>query len=268
MLQHDTRHRVKRVFNAAAAALAAVSSPLADLRTRLHLEVAKCSLAAESPAAALEEASRADVLDYVGAPAACERFQLERPWDRHLQPLLAALRSRAHDRPAGVAADPAESAIELIQRARETRTPRVRQQRLEKAIAALQQLQLVQPPSAPAGGEGAGGITEGEADAGAAAEQRAEQYRAARELTRLWGEVVNAAWELHLYTVVLQAAPYVLWADWTPECDQEMAMLQVRFHGLGCSPRAHPLHIWYIVFLIVCKIPIWAPAASHLVAWC
>lgn len=230
LLQHDTRHHAKRAFNAAAAALAAVSSPLSDLRTRLHLEIAKCSLQADAPAA-LEEATRADGLDYVGNPSACERFCLERPWDRHLQPLVTSLRSRTQDRAPGAAIDPVDSAIQLIQRARETRTRTTRHERLLKAVAALEQVPLVQPAGSVAGGEGGGGP--GEVEAGETEEERRERYRAARELTGLWGEVVKVAWLMQLYGIVLRAAPYVLWPAWNAAVDEEMAMLQVQSSSIG-----------------------------------
>lgn len=185
---------------------------------------------ADAPAAALEEAKRADSLDYVGNPSMCERFRLERPWDRHLQPLVAALRSRTQDTAPGAAIDPVDSAVELIQRARETRVRTVRQERLLKAIAALEQAPLVQPVSSVAAEEGAGGPGDadaGEVDAGETEEDRTTRYRAARELTELWGEILKAAWAMHLYDIVLRAAPYVLWPAWTAAVDEEMAMLQV-----------------------------------------
>lgn len=228
LLQHDTRHAVKRAFNVAASALAVVASPLTDLRTRLHLEIAKCNLSADSPAAALEEAGRADALDYQGPPGASESFRLERPWDRHLQPLLAALRSRAPDRDPGAEVGPVDSAVELIQRARQAREPRARRERLHKAIQTLERVPLVQPAAAEDdGGSGAG---PGGAGAGVevAVEGPIQRYRSARLLTHLWGEVVRVAWAQHLHDVVLKAAPFVLWPEWTPELDEEMAMLQVR----------------------------------------
>eukprot|EP00892_Ulva_mutabilis_P001347 jgi/Ulvmu1/11212/UM072_0049.1 len=226
LLQHDTRQAVKRVFNAAAAALAAVSSPLTDLRTRLHYEIAKCNVSADSPAAALEEAGRADALDYLGPPKACAKFRLERPWDRHLQPLLATLRARAQDRDPGAAMEPVDKAVELIQRAREARAPGPRRQWLRKAMAALQRVPLVQPALAEGAEAGGAGAGETEGGVGLAGEDAEQRYRSARLLTSLWGEVLMVAWAQHLHDVVLQAAPYVLWPEWTVELDQEMAMLQ------------------------------------------
>lgn len=243
LLQHDTRHYVKRAFNAAAAALSAVSSPLTDLRTRLHLEVAKCSLAADAPGSALEEAARADILDYVATPEAHAQYRLERPWDRHLQPLLAALRSRNQDR-VGPSVDTLAPATALIQRAREARAPNLRRERLRQAVVALQEVPLVQPvASAPEGDskEGGGVGVREETEEG-----RAQRYRSARTVTGLWGEVVKTAWMMHLYDVVLQAAPYVLWADWTPDVDPEMAMLQVGTFRGRFVLLAHP------VLLILC----------------
>lgn len=48
LLQPGTRRYVKRAFAAAAKALQAVSSPLAQLRAQLHLECGKCEAADDS----------------------------------------------------------------------------------------------------------------------------------------------------------------------------------------------------------------------------
>ena len=208
------------------------------------MEIAKCSLGADAPASALEEAARADALDYACHPDECAKFHLERPWDRHLQPLVAALRSRGQDRGPGVCVDPVDTAVELVQGARETRAAGVRRERLAKAVAALEQVPLVQPFVL---GDGGGG---GAGEGGAAPEQdAAERYRSARLLTGLWGEVVKVAWAQHLYDIVLRAAPHVLWPEWTAGIDEEMAMLQVRACwcaaaepcgavGCACAPTA------------------------------
>lgn len=162
----------------------------------------------------LEEAQQADALDYHATPEQAAAFRLDRPWDRHLQPLLATLRARCSTQD-GAAAE--ERAALYTQRARECKGATMRNAQLHQAMQALRELPLVQPvaPAEP----------EGDAFAGLDARER---YLAARKVTVLWAAAVKAAWSLHLYTVVLEAAPYVAWFDWEPATDREMALLQVR----------------------------------------
>lgn len=186
---------------------------------------------------ALEDAEQANALDYSVPPEKVDIFWLERPWDRHLQPLLATLRVRhsaAHEAPVL----PQEKAALFTQRARECRHPATCSEYLQKAVKALQQLQMVQPvytaPAADAESE-VDNIDRMNPD---------ERISAARQLTVLWACVVKAAWGLHLHESVLLAAPYVTWFDWEPATDREMALLQVCADKQQSSPTNVSTYLW------------------------
>ena len=184
---------------------------------------------------ALEDAENANALDYTTTPEKVAAFRCDRPWDRHLQPLLVTLRVRhsaAHEAPVL----PQQKASLFTQRARECRHPATSSEYLQKAIKALQQLPMMQPIyNAPADGDSDTAPVDSMSPD--------ERFAAARQLTVLWACVVKAAWRMHLHDIVLLAAPHVTWFQWEPGTDHEMALLQVR-HPVPSTPvpstSAHP----------------------------
>lgn len=219
-MQHNLRKHVKAGFQAAASALQACASPLHDLRTRFHVELAKCNMSDDQMVVALEDAEHANALDYTAAPENAASFHLERPWDRHLQPLLITLRTR-HAAALEAPVLPLEKAALFTQRANESRHPGTCSEYLQKAVSALQQMKMVQPVYvAPPEG------TESESTPEDNNMSPDDRYAAARQLTVLWARVVKSAWRFHLHTIVLLAVPYVAWFEWEPAIDNEMALLQ------------------------------------------
>lgn len=182
-------------------------------------------------AAALEDAQSADALDYSATPEKVAAFRLDRPWDRHLQPLLVTLRvlrSASHEAPVL----PHQKAALFTQRARECRHAATCSEYLQKAIKALQQLPAVQPvdTTPPVDGDTDKKPTDSTSPD--------ERFAAARQLTVLWACVVKAAWRIHLHDTVLFAAPHVAWFHWEPATDHEMALLQVCPASRACMTSA------------------------------
>jgi hypothetical protein len=89
---------------------------------------------------------------------------------RHLLPIERAFRARGHLDSGG----PEDTALALIERARDADNPGARAEHLGKAVAKLSSLPLAPPP-----------------DAAAAAGERAAAQRAARTRACLWAEVVR-----------------------------------------------------------------------------
>jgi hypothetical protein len=205
---------------AAASALQGCSSPLHDLRTRLHIELAKSNMDNGEMLVAREDAEQANALDYTVPSESAAAFHLERPWDRHLQPLLTTLRIRCaatHETPVA----PLDLAALYIQRARECSHPATCSEYLHKAINALQPIPMVQPVYKPPAE-----CTAGE-EPPTDSMLPDERFTRAKQLTGLWACVLKAAWRVHLHDTVLLAAPYVEWFEWEPAIDHEMSLLQV-----------------------------------------
>merc|ERR1711865_13776 len=64
LLQPHLRKHVHRLFSAAASALEEIQSPLTRLRAQLHMEVAKCEVAADFLAKAGTQVNKAIGMDY------------------------------------------------------------------------------------------------------------------------------------------------------------------------------------------------------------
>lgn len=229
---------------AATSTLQGCGSPLHDLRTRFHIELAKCNMDDDQMNMALEDAEQANALDYAVPPDKAAEFRLERPWDRHLQPLLATLRVRhaaAHEAPVL----PQEQAALFTQRARECRHPATCSEYLQKAIIALQQMPMLQPVyTAPS-------LRADDESPPADSMNPDERFAAARLLTVLWASLVKAAWGLHLHEAVLLAAPHVAWFEWEPATDREMALLQVCVCSF--SPFDNRVHVTCSSMPVACS---------------
>lgn len=222
-MQHNLHHHLKRPFTAAAHVLDITASAAHELRAALHYELAKCDAADDLLAPAKQQALAALRLDYPGNPQESEHFHLERPLDRHLQPLLESLclRTNVYDTPS----DDISRAILCISRARDSKIAVGKQDALTKAMSLLRNLALEQPPSAPDSSQDA-----------------VERTHRARKLTALWADALKVAYQARMHTLVLEAGPFVTWFEWHASVDREMTLLQVwlLLYLIDGIPCVHP----------------------------
>ena len=205
-------------------ALDTYASPLHELRALLNLELAQCDNAEELLTSAKQHVTAAAQLDYSGCPDDVAHFHLDRPLDRHIEPLLRGLmlRTSMSDTPPS---DPQDAAQLLVERATEARTSAAAGMLLSRALTALRGVELVQPPVAASA-----------VDADVATQKRA------RRLTELWASVVRVAYKRALPMLVLESAPSVAWSEWRRAVDREMVLLQVRRTLPVCLSRCDMRH--------------------------
>jgi hypothetical protein len=217
LMQPDWHHHCKRTFNSAARALEVLMSPLHKLRVQLHLEAAKCDVAEDSLIKASQEVHKALSLDYIASPEEQERFQLERPLDRYLEPLNTELALRTAVEPVNTE----EEAVLLIERSKESRNPAIKRDLLARAIAKLGDLPLMQPPAV-----------------GYSGKDRASLQLECRRRCVIWAELIHSAASSKMEDVVRTAAPYCLDPTWTPEVDREMVLRQAEVSYLEAEACA------------------------------
>jgi hypothetical protein len=207
---------IKRPFTVAANALAELLSPDAELRVRLHLEIAKCELQEDNLTSARQHVNAALALDYVGEDAEVHQYRHRRPLDRHLQPLLQVINARSgHVQPDASALVCAQVHIEQARSAlSETGARRC----LEKAALALKDAMHKLPEDAMQ----------------ASKDRRTDEgYFAARSTCIAWADLIDVASQKQLHQIVLSASSSLTQFKWTSDDDPEMMKLQVlqSFHG-------------------------------------
>ncbi|DBA87841.1 TPA: hypothetical protein ACH3X1_004837 [Trebouxia sp. C0004] len=207
LLDQKRSKQLKRTFTSAAQALAAVGSPLHRLRATLHLEVARGDMADDLLVKAATEIKKAQALDYLAGQQEQQQWDLERPLDRHIEPLHQALTVKA------AVEDPAteiERAVLLIERGRESKNPATRGQHLTKALQKLAALPAVHPPL-PADAPGP---------------ERKAQHAAARLRTHQYCDIATLAWDVKLEALVREACALALAVEWSGEVDPEVVRWQ------------------------------------------
>ena len=201
LLQSNLRARAQRPLASAARALDAVSSPLHELRAKLHLELALCDVAEDMLSTAQVHCQKGLALDYVCDAGEKERTGLDRPWDAYLVPLAKRLKLRSdiYHQPEGAH----EQALLLIERVRDeggkgkginARGVALRSSLLERAIELLESARPLPPSS--------------EEDA---------PKRVLFDELGIWCEVMKAAWGIGLAALVRRAALRVLDGAWAPQ---------------------------------------------------
>lgn len=187
LLQHNTRHHVARCFTIAAKALRAVDSPLHRLRTQLHLESAKCSLAQDLVSAALQDANAGLALDYLATSKEEEaRTGYERPLDRYLIPLHRSLALKTN--PYAEPEDPEDQAILFVERAKDAKMVTAKQDALQRAIRALKSTSHpVMDYNAPV-----------------------EQMQRVRQRAQIWAEIAKVAWAHRMDSICLEVGAAAL----------------------------------------------------------
>lgn len=217
LMQQNTLAYIKRPLSLAAKALADIRSPLHEIRTQMHLELAKCEISDDLLASALMHLRDGLAIEYVVPDdQAAASGGLERPWDRHLRPLYnkLSLKMSLYSSP-----DRAEDqALLLLDQAKDVPDFRLRLNLLERAYAKL----AAAAETAETSGDATsvlGGV--------------------AKERTLLWIEMVKCAWGGKVCSIVAKASPVRvrLLSDWYSQvcCCERCATLCCQPELCSCT---------------------------------
>jgi len=192
LLQPNLRKLVKTIMYIAAEALENIKSPLTELRTLLHLEMARCELADELIQKADTHSVKALSLDYYVEEEESGKYDLLRPLDRFLVPIKERL-----DLKLSIYAQPdrpEEKAMLIVDQARSSKDQNVVQNMLDRASMMVLDSEKTDP-NEPAPEE-TGTLPPGH-----------------RERFLLWADIAKIAWKARVTKTARVAAERVMSAD-------------------------------------------------------
>lgn len=220
LLQPHLRRHLHRLFLTAVTILDDLESPLLQLRSQLHLEVAKCEISSDFLTKAMIHVRKALEMDYgrIDIPEGLDNLQLikeddlpeaeqenknddRRPLDRFLRPLhnKLDLKLNLYKEPDS----PEEKALMLIEQSLDANESTLKASLLDKAARMLE-----------------------ESEPEEVEESMAEPDPIQKKRAALWNDIARYAWRMKLVPLTQKATKRVCNVEWDPVRYKDYCVLQ------------------------------------------